>query len=683
MTPSVKPDLEHSGFTGSFAQNRTFRRRSASCTSRSGQPSVREDNLATRNEPLPWEVSLAERATATRHFQAINHERSDHFQDLNPRRPYPPTSNIMQATVAECYPDQQCWKQVVQDSTGGAWYVHWHRLEAKETASCFNQHQKHIDKSPKSSPLDTEPGKPNLWDTPTRKPYDKYGPALPLTPPSTDRSMKFRMNESSPLENRRKRNAVSPRRPAATSTVHNDSSQTTGFGPKEADIEQRPSSSSSFGSSSTSVASSSTSVNSSSFAAKEWLDVFTDNSGYTTAIKTIATTHHGDLEHDHLSTTEKVEVAAVIPSQIQVPELKEMLGIVSCQCHAVTQEKKRCKNRISKIIWENIEEILREAADLMNNPASNQLKDCINLIKKISEMIHCKNKHQEKAPAKLQSWEPIIIEAWNRSSEEKTSAKPLCHIKVEEITSIPGDTAEGTVTCETKVSLRSESIDYSFLSGSPVSKIRNLTPYINESLTIEEIVKNQVEKPLTKNEEQDEGEVYIYWVPGNFGLAKIGWTRKDVDDRLKGWRRQCGHLPRRIFPTEYVTKPIPHAKRVELLIHAELNGMRRRECECDKCGKSHNEWFEVSNARAIAVAEKWTAWMLKEPYADDGKLKDPTAKLPKLEDLSSHKEPGGHRYNLRPRAKHTSSTGSHAHRRSPRLNPASPHRRSRSVGALL
>ncbi|KAI4210045.1 MAG: hypothetical protein LQ351_007095 [Letrouitia transgressa] len=510
---------------------------------------------------------------------------------------------------------------------------------------------------------------------------------MPLTPPSTERSIKFTLKESSPFENRPKRNAVSSRRPAATSTAQKDSSQTTSFVPKEADIEDRPSSSSSstsssisVTSSSTSTASSSTSVTSSSFVAKNWLDVFADDSGDTMTTTTTATTHHGNLEHDHLIATEKVEVAAVTPSQIVIPgTIKEMLGIVNRQCHALTQKGNRCKNKLSMTTWGNIEETLREIADLINSATSNKWENCKNAISKLSEMVHCKSSkcdHQRYAPAKLQSWEPIIIEAWNRSTEEKTSAKTLCHIKVEEITSIPGDTAEEPVRCETKVALRSQSIGYSFLGGSSVSKIGNLAPWCpqaNARLTIEEIVKNQAKKPLTGKQDQVQGEVYIYWVPGNFGLVKIGWTSRGVDDRLNDWRQSCGHLPRRIFPTEYITKPIPHAKRVERLIHAELNGVRRREAKCGKCSSSHWEWFEVSNAKAIAVAEKWTAWMLKEPYADGGALKDPTAKLPELENMSPHEALGAHRHNLRPRAKHTSSTGSHAHRRSPRLNPPSQH----------
>ncbi|KAL9610495.1 MAG: hypothetical protein Q9167_004804 [Letrouitia subvulpina] len=703
MTPSVEPSQEHSGLTGNIIRNPTSRRRSASCTPRLGQPFVREDNFAVRNEPLSWEVLLAQAATEIQHSQAINYQSSDHFQDLNSRRSCPPkenlhnlkTSNMIQATAAGCYPDQPCWKQVIQDSAGASWCVHWHRLEAKETASCSNEHQKHTDKSLNSSPLDTKPGKPDLWETPTRKPYNSYGTAMPLTPPSTDRSIKTKLEERSPLRNRPKRMAVSPRRPIATSTAQNDSSQTTDFVHEKTGIEDRPSSSSSVASSSISVASSSTSVdsssasvNGSSFAAEEWLDVFTNSSGDTTTIMTTATTHHGNLEHGHPSTTEKVEVAAVIPSQIKsLVTLKDKLGVDYRQCLALTQKKQRCTRLLLKATWGNIEQIFREVADLMNSPTSNKLEDCMILIKKLSEMVHCKRNHQKDAPAKLQSWEPIIIEAWNRSIEEKTSAQALCHVKVEESTSASGDTsAEETVTCNTNIFFTARSISCNFLGSSSASKIRTLTLYVtkvNKRLTTEEIVKEQVKKPLTKRDEQVEGEVYIYWVLGNFGLVKIGWTQKSVDSRLNGWYKKCGHLPWRIFPTKYVTKPIPHAKRVEMLIHAELNGVRRRETSCDKCGRSHVEWFEVSHAKAVAVAEKWTAWMLKEPYADNGQLKDPTAKLPELEDLSSHEDLGTRRYDLRPRARHTSSTQSHAQRRSPRFTSASPRRHPKSVGASL
>ncbi|KAI4164462.1 MAG: hypothetical protein LQ342_001775 [Letrouitia transgressa] len=179
-------------------------------------------------------------------------------------------------------------------------------------------------------------------------------------------------------------------------------------------------------------------------------------SGDVMPITTTATTHHGNLEHDHLSTTEKVEVAAVISSQIRVAEtLKEKLGIVDHQCHAlVNTRKKRCALHLSKITWGKTTNILREVAYLIDNANSNKLEDCLILIRRLSQMIHCKVCHQYKAPAKLQSWKPIIIEAWNRSAEEKTCAQALYHIKVEQIPSISEDTsAEESVTCETKVSL--------------------------------------------------------------------------------------------------------------------------------------------------------------------------------------------------------------------------------------
>ena len=57
---------------------------------------------------------------------------------------------------------------------------------------------------------------------------------------------------------------------------------------------------------------------------------------------------------------------------------------------------------------------------------------------------------------------------------------------------------------------------------------------------------------------------------------------------------------------------MPHAMRVERMIHLEL-GAQRVIKQCEACGKSHKEWFEVEASRegikkVDDVVKRWVEW---------------------------------------------------------------------------
>ena len=57
---------------------------------------------------------------------------------------------------------------------------------------------------------------------------------------------------------------------------------------------------------------------------------------------------------------------------------------------------------------------------------------------------------------------------------------------------------------------------------------------------------------------------------------------------------------------------MPHAHRVERLIHLELADKRVTH-NCEACGKEHREWFEVEASRegvrgVDEVVRRWVAW---------------------------------------------------------------------------
>ncbi|KAH7386648.1 meiotically up-regulated gene 113-domain-containing protein [Phaeosphaeria sp. MPI-PUGE-AT-0046c] len=129
-------------------------------------------------------------------------------------------------------------------------------------------------------------------------------------------------------------------------------------------------------------------------------------------------------------------------------------------------------------------------------------------------------------------------------------------------------------------------------------------------------------------------------------FLKIG-RANNVHRRMNEWTRQCGYslslvryypyVPSTPSPTpspqtspansrrqsyqnsgrrvsEGVRK-VPHAHRVERLIHLELGDQRVMK-NCDACGKTHKEWFEVDASRegvkrVDEVVKRWVDWAEK------------------------------------------------------------------------
>ena len=100
-------------------------------------------------------------------------------------------------------------------------------------------------------------------------------------------------------------------------------------------------------------------------------------------------------------------------------------------------------------------------------------------------------------------------------------------------------------------------------------------------------------------------------------LLKIG-RASNVQRRMNEWSRQCNHnlsvlryypylpssprpspqspFPSPSSPTPTSPRQVPHAHKVERLIHLELAHLRVKR-GCAACGKEHREWFEVEGCR--------------------------------------------------------------------------------------
>lgn len=141
-----------------------------------------------------------------------------------------------------------------------------------------------------------------------------------------------------------------------------------------------------------------------------------------------------------------------------------------------------------------------------------------------------------------------------------------------------------------------------------------MLPEARQTMSIASLIRYELERPLTLKDSAEEGYIYAYWHPGNFGYLKIGRTEdSDISKRLKEWQSQCKLEVKQITdPNEPIQAPVRHPVRIEQLIHAELQKYRLREPECIGCSRGHIEWFNAKPELALRVIKKWSQVSLYE-----------------------------------------------------------------------
>jgi hypothetical protein len=153
------------------------------------------------------------------------------------------------------------------------------------------------------------------------------------------------------------------------------------------------------------------------------------------------------------------------------------------------------------------------------------------------------------------------------------------------------------------------------------------------------------QKPLTNSDRLLRTALNAAPTPGGTRpklLFKIG-RANNVQRRLHEWTTQCGHNLSLIryyphtsatsSPGQEVGRKVPNSHRIERLIHLELGAIPGANPmkQCQACGKTHKEWFEVDASRSgiLAVDEaikRWVTYGEKSASASAG-VKSP-AKTP-------------------------------------------------------
>lgn len=160
-------------------------------------------------------------------------------------------------------------------------------------------------------------------------------------------------------------------------------------------------------------------------------------------------------------------------------------------------------------------------------------------------------------------------------------------------------------------------------TGSRPATSSILRPFRTDNLernTISEEIRTKIMTPLARSEARGHGLGYIYIMRSQRGMhtlsaLKIGFSKYHPEHRAHELA-SCLSRPEVVAHTPL----IPHAKRIESLIHAELVAKRKVQA-CGQCGQEHREWFTVSHAESREIVTRWSRWVLRQPYRD-GVLSD-------------------------------------------------------------
>lgn len=116
----------------------------------------------------------------------------------------------------------------------------------------------------------------------------------------------------------------------------------------------------------------------------------------------------------------------------------------------------------------------------------------------------------------------------------------------------------------------------------------------------------------TLSSEDGPGRLYVISNRAQKGWGyKIGFTqRENYTKRIREHERCCGFTPY----VAYTSKPVEYVKRVEALVHKDLEDFRKPRF-CQPFKGSHREWFVVDERLAVETVKRWEAFMqTQHPY---------------------------------------------------------------------
>ena len=165
----------------------------------------------------------------------------------------------------------------------------------------------------------------------------------------------------------------------------------------------------------------------------------------------------------------------------------------------------------------------------------------------------------------------------------------------------------------------------------------NVRPFRNnrlDNVSVSSDLLAAIMAPLYQSEVHEHGLGYIYILrsqsSSNWAELKIGFSKYHPEHRAH-------QLASCVMSPEIVSHSplLPHAKRLESIIHTELVSLRKKQF-CGQCRRTHQEWFTISHFDAREVVTRWGRWMMLRPYSD-GMLREEWRSFLSRQDLNRAK----------------------------------------------
>ncbi|EGX88106.1 Putative helicase A859L [Cordyceps militaris CM01] len=331
--------------------------------------------------------------------------------------------------------------------------------------------------------------------------------------------------------------------------------------------------------------------------------------------------------HDHPPSREArvSHWMTVLPGARPVPSpqtrLRTILGPAPAKCTSVKKDGKPCNNRIGSDRRFHIKQTTNEMINWAMEPKEKDHHLAV-LAKVLEHYMFC-DVHQKYCYGQQDDWKRLVNKFRAACQQERNVSSRLVegHTATAQEGNIHAD--RSTLTSpplSPEGQLLMDNPRAYWDTGYETSRFRILgkNDMVDEEKSIVDEIRDTARELLNTDanrsrNEVNSGFIYLYQVPGNDAFVKIGFTG-DVTKRLEEWKKDCHREPV-LYPLPAAAVAVPHAHRVERLIHAELREHRVR-LYCERCEKQHNEWFETSVDRAAAVIEKWLLWMRGRPYEE-------------------------------------------------------------------
>lgn len=315
-------------------------------------------------------------------------------------------------------------------------------------------------------------------------------------------------------------------------------------------------------------------------------------------------------------------------------QIKEALGQLSTRCKGKSADNVDCYFEIGGQKVQNCAKTVQEIVNLANNPREDEkMEYMLQVLERnsfcsshdkgpfnhallwLSEIRKIRTQHEAEHAESTKEVDMELVDKSSQAPGSKKEENSLQEIEAEDHLRNP----IGQAPSDVQPSSSFTPIDPAkywprAFDESPFCNISSYSSGKQQSSRAKVLTMASNELKV-KAEGLNDGFVYLFQVKGNDRFVKIGYTSRGLDERHDEWQFECNRDPIRRYPFTLLPLPVPHARRIEALCHAQLDHCRVR-IKCEACLEDHIEWFEVGVAEAIEIIQYWSTWMLSSPYQE-------------------------------------------------------------------